>query len=48
MEQNLDSGKYTVDQLDKLTEKVLAHQYGASRETVRKARNAVLQERGDK
>jgi hypothetical protein len=48
MEENLDSGKYTVDQLDKLTEKVLAHEYDASRETVRKARNAVLQQRGGK
>ncbi len=39
---DIESGKITQERLDKMPEKVLAERYGASRDTVRKARKSVL------
>ena len=46
MQQDLDSGKLSPDQLAHMTEKQLAVRYGGvARDTVRKARNAILSKR---
>src|SRR5262249_39527720 len=42
MRSDIESGKVTQESLKKTPEKALAAHYGASRDTVRKARNSVL------
>jgi DNA-binding GntR family transcriptional regulator len=44
MRNDLQQGRLTVAQLDDMFEKNLVTKYGVSRDTARKARNAVLSE----
>jgi DNA-binding GntR family transcriptional regulator len=44
MRNDIQQGRHTVAELENMLEKNLAAQYGVSRDTVRKARRAVLSE----
>jgi hypothetical protein len=44
MRHDLQQGHYSAEELSKLTERRLEARYGACRQVVRKARNAVLAE----
>ena len=44
MRNDIQHGRYTVAQLENMLEKDLEANYGVSRDTARKARNAVLSE----
>jgi len=47
MREDVRQGRRTVAELKKMLEKELASTYGVSRDTARKARNAVLSEFGE-